>query len=481
MPSISSPTAAQHHGLPSKQDHIVTLEQYDLQQPSAQQNLTPLDMNMPRLYGIRLVLCFPLFSGTDKLQVFENLKEGLAHTIMSIPWIAGVIGPEVGQDPKNRRIQILDSPSGFVFPYKDLTEVLPSYQDLKERNFPLSEFPTAQLGPIDAIPQSPHQPVFVAQANFVKGGLLLAVGVHHSACDAAALDAILSTWSHNTAVASDKAKSFSTFDETSNDRNAFMDRKVGADVDLNGFPEYMLMPTPESTDGVQGMGDFKMPPLSSHLFRFSPEALGKLKADAAAFSSHDALCAFVWQRMTLARCRAGVFANPPTDAEVSRLCFSVNIRNRMSPPLPPSYLGNASMACVTERMAVDSITSESGIPQAVAAIRKSLNEFNGPSRVDSTLALLTSRPDPTDFKLAFHGFLGPDVVETSWADLEVYEHKWGAFGDLDAVRVPSEGSDGVIMLLPRLKDGGLDVVIGLATGAMEKLLEDEKFTSVTQS
>ncbi|EGU85619.1 hypothetical protein FOPG_12497 [Fusarium oxysporum f. sp. conglutinans race 2 54008] len=109
-----SPNAISTGTQAKQDDYLVGLEQYGLQQPSAQQKLTPLDMNMPRLYGICLVLCFPLTSGADKL--YENLKKGLAHTFTSIPWIAGVIGPEEGQNPKTRRVQIVDSSSGFKFP-----------------------------------------------------------------------------------------------------------------------------------------------------------------------------------------------------------------------------------------------------------------------------------------------------------------------------------------------------------------------------
>ncbi|KAM0186096.1 hypothetical protein ACHAPI_011874 [Fusarium lateritium] len=464
-------------------DHLVSLEHYGLQQPSVEQRLTPLDMNMPRLYGIRLILCFPLDSATDKLQIYENLKEGLAHTALSIPWISGIIGPEDGQDPKLRKVQIISSPSGLLFPYKDLTGTLPSYSELKGRAFPLSEFSTAHLGPIDLMPQGPHQPVFAAQANFVEGGLLLAVGVHHSACDAAALDAILDTWSHNTAVASGSADCFSTFDGPSSDRSPLMEGTLGMETDISAFPEYVLMPTPHAADGdVQGMQTFDMPALSARLFRFSPESLVKLKADAIAFSSHDALCAFIWQRMTLARMRSGVFNDPPSDAETTRLAFAVNIRSRLSPPLPHSYMGNASMACITDRVRVASLTSNDGFPQAAVMMRRSLNDFNNPSRISSTIGLLKSRPDPTDFKLAFHGFLGSDVVETSWADLGVYQRGWGgAIGSLDAVRVPGEGSDGTIAVMPRLEDGGLEVVVGLSMAAMGKLLEDKDFTSVAQS
>jgi hypothetical protein len=65
-----SPNAISTGTQAKQDDYLVGLEQYGLQQPSAQQKLTPLDMNIPRLYGIRLVLCFPLTSGADKLQMY---------------------------------------------------------------------------------------------------------------------------------------------------------------------------------------------------------------------------------------------------------------------------------------------------------------------------------------------------------------------------------------------------------------------------
>lgn len=48
---------------------LVALEHYGLQPPSAYQKLTPLDMNMPRLYGIRFVLSFPTNPSMDKWQM----------------------------------------------------------------------------------------------------------------------------------------------------------------------------------------------------------------------------------------------------------------------------------------------------------------------------------------------------------------------------------------------------------------------------
>jgi hypothetical protein len=49
---------------------LVRVEDYDiLPNPSAKQKLSPLDMNMPRLYGSRWILCFPLSADADRANV----------------------------------------------------------------------------------------------------------------------------------------------------------------------------------------------------------------------------------------------------------------------------------------------------------------------------------------------------------------------------------------------------------------------------
>jgi hypothetical protein len=77
---------------------------------------------------------------------------------------------------------------------------LPPYEELKAQHFPLSKLSTEHLSPVGVMPVPPN-PVFAAQANFIQGGLLLAVAVHHSASDGAGLDTIISTWAKNTAIA----------------------------------------------------------------------------------------------------------------------------------------------------------------------------------------------------------------------------------------------------------------------------------------
>ncbi|KAF4636114.1 hypothetical protein G7Y89_g1971 [Cudoniella acicularis] len=447
---------------------LVCVEDYDIfPKPSAKQKLSPLDMNMPRMYGSRWILCFPLSADADRVNVYEKLKEGLAHTIASIPWIAGEIGLEDGSDPENNRIKVVEGTGGVEFRCKDLTSILPSYTKLKKDNFPFSKLTTPLISPLQVLQAS--QPVLAAQANFIEGGLLLTVGVHHSVCDAIGLDTILETWALNTsAVAS--SRSFSEYDPISNDR---MPLSQGHSANIADFPEYMILPTPPTDRTQMGPPAFEMPPMTSKIFYFSLEHLAGLKTAAKAYSTNDALCAFFWHHITAAR-------NPNTNAsdieKTSNILFAVNIRGRTSPPLPPTYLGNASLGAITQRLPITSLKDpESGLAVAAAAIRSAVNNSNTPNRVPLTIGLLSSRPDAQDFKFACHGFLGPDLTSTSWADIGVRKRKWGVLGKPEGFRMPYEAADGTIAVLPRLEDGGLEVMAALESRAMERMVGSGEF------
>jgi hypothetical protein len=367
--------------------------------------------------------------------------------------------------------------------YKDLIGALPSYADLKKEHFPLSKLTTAQLSPLGVMPEPP-QPVMAAQANFIEGGLLLTIGVHHSACDASAVGTILDTWAHNTAAtSSSEPVNFSKYDPPSNDRAALMVRATGAK--LMDFPEYVLQPNPsiaaaDINTEQMAQTTFSLPSMTTHVFYFSPASLLALKAAAEAYSTNDALTAFLWRHITLARNpniqSSRSMVSGTVGEKTSAVLYATNIRTRTSPPLPHSYLGNASMATITERHSVSTLASSSGLKIAAFAVRKSLRRLiDTPNRIPLTIGLLDARPDPTEFKFAYHGFLGPDISSTSWADIGVYESFWGQLGKVESFRIPGEGADGAIAVFPRLKQGGLEVMVALEAEAMQRLIDDPGF------
>lgn len=350
---------------------------------------------------------------------------------------------------------------------KDLTSILSSYAELKEANFPFSKLTTSLTSPVQVFQAS--QPVFAAQANFIEGGLLLTIGVHHSVCDAIGLDTILETWALNTSAVTG-SRSFSEYDPISNDRAPLCQ---GLPANIADFPEYVLAPTPPTAISQMGPPAYEMPPMTSKIFYFSPSRLEELKKAANAYSTNDALCAFFWHHMTAARNTHPTATHPET---TSCIGFAVNVRGRTSPPLPPTYLGNASFAAITQRLPVSSLKdSVSGLSTAAAAIRSTVNTSNKPSRVPLTIGLLSSRPNAQDFKFAFRGFLGPDLTSTSWADIRVRIRPWGRLGIPEGFRMPYEAADGAMAVLPRLEGGGLEVMACLESGAMNIMVASEGF------
>lgn len=358
-----------------------------------------------------------------------------------------------------------------------------SYADLKAQGVPLDKFSTAQLSPVGVMPEPPS-PVMAAQANFIRGGLLLTVAFHHSAGDATALESILGVWAQNTAAVASDSKAFAFPETRSNDQSVLMQGIPPESLD--SFPEYLLKPDEQqpamlADENAPPPAAFQMPPMQCRILYFCAAKLADLKREAAAYSTNDAISAFLWCQMTAAR-------NPSsdTDGKVSAFTYAVNIRSRTSPPLPPTYLGNGSMPSMTDRLPVSALLGAAsgseagkagGLTRAAAAIRTSLQRYDTPTRVSETLGLLGSRADPADYKLAFNAFLGPDVVSTSWADIKVYAQNWGRdLGYPEGFRMPGEGADGVVVIMPRtLGDNGLEVLVGLELEAMGRFLDSAEF------
>lgn len=326
---------------------------YGLSSHTAAQALTPIDMNMPRLYGTHWILCFALDKATNNVEIFSRLK-GPAHTVSQVPWIARVIEQQEGSLPNDSRIRIGDPDQncGVHFSHNDLSEPgrFPSFEQLRKTKFALSELSIALLSPVGVMPTESKSPAMAAQANFINGGLLLAVAAHHSACDAVGFNTIMTTWASATKSIGTSSITY-PLSITANDQTPLMADLAGASID--DLPEYILAPTPPTT--ITTSNDVKshqmatsppqLPPMTSKIFHFAPSFLVALKSAAAAYSTNDALNALIWRRVTLARLEhaAGTINGHNSTA----LLYSVNVRPHTYPPLPQDYTGNAVLAGIT--------------------------------------------------------------------------------------------------------------------------------------
>lgn len=456
--------------------------------------LSPLDQIMPRFY-IHLILCLPAqaFSKEDQTTIFSTLKKGLQKTLAEIPYLGGVV-----VEDKAKRGGVHIAPGlGVLLRLKDLRyDTDMSYQKMKNSHFPLSNFGDDMKAPVDQLSLESNPPVMAAQVNIVQGGVLLAMGIHHNVMDGAGFATVIQAWATNTktsflssgASGSEAAKpGFLPY--SSLDRSSLFKASATAEVDpqvkIKDYPQYKLDLTPpikDIKDGPTALSTSKPPPMTLAVFYFAASKLAALKYSASPSSSfistNDALCALLWSSITRARKLPGRSTENHKPLH-SRLGLAVNGRGRLSPTLPPSYLGNVIL-CPSILLPVSTVSKNTELSSIASTIRTAITEMNN-DRVQDVITLINALPNVTDLKVAHNSFLGPDLAITSWRDMGLIGLDWGTgMGKVEAVRHPKDGFDGLCIVLPALADGGLEVLVGLENGAMKRLKEDESFMAVAE-
>lgn len=448
--------------------------------------LTPVDQIMDKIY-VNFILCFALPKSTSSREVYAKLKSGLALTLSEIPFIGGVVAREDGM---SGRYQIkIDQGYGVRFIFRDFATTSTfehSYEEMQRAKFPSSMLDAKKLSPFGWLPTSATPAVMGAQANFFTDGLLLTISIIHLACDAHGIAEVIKAWaknSHSPQAPIPPARSM--------DRMTLMKGQSGADIiDLTEYPVLEIQKDmPKGKADVATKADPR-PPIEYSIFHFSPAHLAQLKHAASSpnpddpwISTNDALCAFLWHRISLAR----RLSSPSSSSSHlhSMLTLAVDGRNRFSPTLPPSYLGNAAFICPITSPPFPSpssspSSSSSSLPYTLAShIRTTITNFNN-KKMRAIIALVDSIPNPTtELKLKRIDKLGRDLAVSSWADMGLYELDWGmGIGKAECVRVPALEQEmrfaGWIRVLPRLRgDGGLEVMVGLEEGVVERLRGDE--------
>ena len=448
--------------------------------------LSPLDQIITPLY-IRITLCTPAKAPTLKDQefLFRSLQFGLQQTLTQIPFLGGILR----EDNDGRgRLHIASGP-GILFRRVDLTENNSlSYPQLKDAHFPSNAFNGDELAPVGPVPEKSGAPVMAAQANFIPGGLILTVCFHHFAVDAAGVGSVLRTWAENTRASHDggsELKPVEPFPQELQDRTPLFGSK-GLDPkdNIKHYPQYKLLsasdlPTLEnSSDQTEPAAYPTIPPIKSAILYFSASSLSTLKAlasptaspETSYISTNDAFSALLWSSITNAR---GLTSHDNKDSNTpqSRLLFSINCRKLFDPPIPSSYLGNVIIYGAADQP-ISILENPSELSTIASAIRKAVNKVDH-DHVQGLISLINSLTTPADLQPDMKCFLGPDLAMTSWRDMGISGLDWGpGIGKVKRLRVLATAFDGIILVLPALEDGGLEVFIGLEADAMGRLVND---------
>ncbi|KZV36124.1 spermidine hydroxycinnamoyl transferase [Dorcoceras hygrometricum] len=219
----------------------------------------------------------------------------------------------------------------------------------------------------------------------------------------------------------------------------------------------------ETVDAMMKLTKIQVEKLKNEANRTSPYIYND-----RVFTRYEAIAAHIWR----CACRArGHLYEQPTG-----LAVCVDIRNRVQPPLPRKYFGNAIVDVIATGCSGDLVTRPLGY--AASRIREAINEVSN-DFVHSSLDYLKNLKDfsgvqdihPTNTNQGpFYG--NPNLGVISWMTLPVYslDFGWGK----EIYMIPgTHASDGDSMILPG-HDGDGSVVVALCLQA-DRMDDFKKF------
>jgi hypothetical protein len=308
--------------------------------------------------------------------------------------------------------------------------------DLQTKHFPISAFDADLLMPGHLWPQ-PGKPVHIslAQANFIRGGVIIGWCVFHMVGDATTY----LTWTKVWAEECRRIQGLEVSSPVLIDDAMLADRALvtGPSGRNKGrpedHPEDTILPfTPTGASPAMLSTTFR-----GQVFYFSPSALAFLKAEASPdratrptdqqwISSNDAFSALMWRTAVAVQAPIGNLE----DGENPHSVFNIAVdgRKRTDPAVHPQALG-CFLQYISVSAPIREILTTLSLADLAVLIRKEVNLRLNDQFADDVVTLIDQLGDVTRLvPTAFLDVLGKSSVQTSWAefDLQLWNggHYW---------------------------------------------------------
>ncbi|KAF9779697.1 hypothetical protein IL306_001293 [Fusarium sp. DS 682] len=448
--------------------------------------LTAIERVGPRGY-LRYVFPMQLADNYDLDEVFGILKGGYKAACQRI----GVMASEAGPDPEAKQANVLKLqklPDDLIgnMSMKDLRDPKVyswNYEELKAKHFPISAFDADMLMPGPLWPQ-PGKPIHIslAQASFIRGGVLVGWCVFHMVGDATTYLTWTKIWAEECRrIQGLKISTPVHIDDAMIADRERVTRPSGHNKGLaEDHPEYTILPfTPTGASPAMLSTTFR-----GQVFYFSPSALAFLKAEASPvhatkptdqqwISTNDAFSALMWR--TAVAVQAPISSLNDDENPHSVFNIAVDGRKRTDPLVHPQTLG-CFLQYISVSAPIREILSTLSLADLAVLIREEMLLRLNSQFTDDVVTLIDQLEDVTRLvPTAFLDVLGKTSVQTSWAEFDLATVEWGPLlGDrIESIRCPNTGIlPGCHVVLPTLPDGGVEVVFGTEGELLEKVLED---------
>ncbi|TGO46480.1 hypothetical protein BCON_0322g00080 [Botryotinia convoluta] len=438
--------------------------------------LSPLDYLSPHVHVPKLLY---FSSNSNPQAIIQTLKDGLSKTISAFPIVAASVGPY--REPNFQKGSL-----AVQAPYFSVDEIL-SVKDLSSKydfqSIQANGFPTDAVDG-DVLPDvvRKNAQVFLAQANIIRGGVVLVCAVHHCVMDEAGMFNLLKLWS--TFCCGGNGHELVT-DEWIDNSALLQGQGTGR---LEDYPEYKLLPEDlSSTPYVSVASDV----VGTAVFFFSDDSLRRLKElanedlnDLSWVSTNDALVALIWSRITSARLATLNSVEPSTS---SVFVMTVNGRNRLQPAMSPTFTGNVVLIAKSTSTFSDLIsksTNTTDIGAIARIVRQSVHDVDE-ARVKDVIKAIQKVSDLNRLEPSGYESYQRNVGCSSWSGQPYYGLDWGTNlgGKCKRFRWRSLKTDGAFVIFPRIPggegektgEGGLEICMGLRRECLLALREDKVF------
>ena len=433
----------------------------------------------------QICFCFSVADASSHSAIINTLTNGLERLSASFPWVAGKVVNEGSSEGNSGifKIKPLEKIPRLVV--KDLRHdpSIPTMDALRRANFPFSMLDETIIAPRKTLPGSSDEstsdsaPVFLLQANFITGGLLLTFVGQHNTMDMTGQGQIIHLFSKACRNEQFTSEELSSGNLARRNLIPLLDDSYKPGSEL---ARQIVQPTPSYPISTGTNGYPELPPAPKctwTYFTFHPTSLTALKSLATKtitlpsgyISTDDALSAFIWQSVIRARLPR---LNPITESTFAR---AVNVRHYLG--IPQTYPG------LIQNMTYHTYTLQKLVEEPLGGIASQLRSALDPKTSNlgyDTRALATflnRTPDKNIISFIATLDLSADITLSSWAKLNCYELDFSlGLGEPEAVRRPRfEPVESLIYLMPRTLDGEIAVAICLRDEDMERLRADEEF------
>ena len=438
--------------------------------------LSALDHIMPRTYII-IPLSFE-FSKDVIPSVLTTLQKGFSNLLQDIPVLNGYIADSaIRKGEVEARVPHRPDSSMANCKIRDFSATDES-TDFQLKFVPIGGSP----------PLGTSAPVFAVQVNVVQTGIVICVCVYHMVMDGTAMAAVIGRWAA-------WCKAISSGSEPPSIQIDCLDRSPlilgGRRVEQLEHPTYFFENEVAKIQWEKALPPAtERPRMIGRCFQIKTDEVTVLKHQINSLlasndgtntdpnqsgrwiSTQDTYCALLWHAITRARLQD---RNDEVSGGKSRLGIPINIRSKLNPPLPSDYLGNAAADAYAE-LSLDHLLSESvsDLAQTALCIRQGIAKVDD-RHVRSLIAAIDGLKDASMVKGARRAYLSDDLTITSWLDFGLNQLNWGGvIGQIEEKTPSFDGYEGLCIVLPRRRDGSIQIMVGLVESIMKKFEEDEK-------